>query len=190
MRRVIGLLCLFIFLSVGGIFLAAGTIRASQPDGTDQSFLRYCSDETLKVRLLCSRDWAVEEHEDALFMVISEDPVVTLTISKIKPSVKFLGQLNKTNLEAIGQYQQGFQVEEVSVGKEKALKVKAFSKTYPEIRLLDYYFVHDAHLYGLLFSVDPKEEWEHYQFLIQKIANSFEFHEESTGESDHIQQPL
>ncbi|VAW15658.1 hypothetical protein MNBD_BACTEROID05-819, partial [hydrothermal vent metagenome] len=46
---------------------------------------------------------------------------------------------------------------------------------YPDIRLSDYYFVHNTALYGTLFSVYPKEQWSKQQYVVEKIKKSFQF---------------
>lgn len=137
--------------------------------------LEPCKDERLGISILCNPDWELEEYEDTMLIIISSDPAVTLTIAKINESVNFLEELNMEYLKEIGQYMDGFQIEKVTVNKEKAIMVKAFSQQYPDIRLLDYYFLHDKALYGVLFSVNPREDWDKYKTLLKKIAESFKF---------------
>ena len=80
---------------------------------------------------------------------------------------------NSRYLRERGLYAQGFQVERVQFLDGEAVHVKAISSNYPDIRLSDYFFIKNNAVYGILFSVKPREEWDHYKFDIQKIIQSF-----------------
>jgi hypothetical protein len=143
--------------------------------------LYHCFDESFGLKILCNPDWALEEADNAFMMIISADPAVTVTVVKIDSKIRFLGQLTRDAIQEIGQYASGFQYDYVDLAGEKAYKVKALSKKYPEIRLLDYYLVHEGQLYGLLFSISPKEAWDNYQFLFKRMAESVEFPSDKDG---------
>ena len=140
-----------------------------------QSELFPCQDDELGVRLLCNPEWQLETDKNATLLIISSNPAVTLTIAKQKSPIVFIEQLNPSLLMELGQYKEGFQIEEILLAHQKAIKVKGFYEAYPEIRLLDYYLVHDSLLYMIYFSVNPKESWEDYQFLFKKIIDSLSF---------------
>ena len=108
-------------------------------------------------------------------IVISDDPAVTMTMAKVKTGVRFLEQLDRAMLSALGEYEVGFIVEDTRVDGRKSLRVKAFSKEFPEMRLLDYYFMKDGQLFVILFSVDPKNKWDDYKFVLNRIMGSFRF---------------
>lgn len=141
--------------------------------------LQYCLDDDLGIKMLCNAEWEYQEGDNAILLLVSEEPTVTITITKLGEDFRYLEQLNRDFLYSLGEYKDGFKTESVKIADRKAIKVKAFSSQYPDIRILDYYFVHDSSLYGLLFSINPKEEWDNYKFLFQKLANSFEFIERS-----------
>ena len=84
-------------------------------------------------------------------------------------------QLNDRTLEAIGNYKEGFKAQKSWIKEKQAMKVEGFSRGYEEIRLLDYYFISGNTLYGILFSVNPKEGWEAYEPLFEKIVESVDF---------------
>jgi len=137
--------------------------------------LQVCTDDKLRVKFLCNPDWALETEADAMLIVISEDPAVTMTIAKSKSPVIFLGQLTKEALQEMGQYAEGFSQEKAKLASGDAIKVQGFSREFPEIRLLDYYLLHDLSLYSVLFSVNPKEKFDDFGPLLNQIADSFGF---------------
>ncbi|MDD3375215.1 MAG: hypothetical protein PHY73_05785 [Candidatus Omnitrophica bacterium] len=159
------------------IFLFCFTLisfAAEDVSPSHDSDLEMCYDEVLDLRFSCESDWIYQAQGETIFLVISEDPAVTLTLTRSESWIKFLNQLDRKVLQEIGHYSDGFATEECMVASQKAVKVKAFSQEYEDIRLLDYYFMNDGYLYSVLFSVDPKERWDDYKFLIQDVVNSFE----------------
>jgi len=150
------------------------TLNESLPDSSGIHW-KTCVNQPLEIKYLCREDWKVRDVDGSVLIIISSDPTVTLTITKIDSSVNFLSQLTQPALQDMDLYAEGFQTEQVNFAGRDALKVKAISKKYSDIRILDYFLVHDRNLYGVLFSVYPKEHWENYQFIIKKIVESFEF---------------
>lgn len=136
--------------------------------------LAMCTDKKLGVRFLCRGDWTIQTEDNAILVIISEDPSVTFTIAKSDSSVLYLEQLTDRALQAMGQYADGFKRERTHLGKIEAIKVEGTSRVYPQIRLLDYYVIHDNRLYGLLFSVNPKERWQDFESLIEAVSQSIE----------------
>ncbi len=166
-----------VFISFLFLTLCFINVRAENNGAT----LQNCSDDKLHVKFLCDPDWGLMEEDDTMLLVISDDPAVTMTIVKISSGIKFLEQISVSDLENIGQYAEGFQKEIVTIGKNKAVQVKAVSDQFPEMRLQDYYFLRDDRLYGVLFSVDPKDDWGQFYPLIEKIINSFDFIDGDSG---------
>jgi len=170
---------LFIFMLVAFSF-SVMPARADMVDLDGHAFaesiqLEYCSDEILGVRFLCNSNWEVRAEAGTIMIIISADPAVTMTVAKSYTPIATLSQLDEETLTELGQYAEGFSVERVTLAGREALKVKAFPIDYPQARLVDYYLLNDLDFYSLLFSIDPKEEWDKYKFLIQKIADSFYF---------------
>ncbi len=135
----------------------------------------FCENEELGIRYFCSPQWKRRDIDNAVLMIISSEPAVTLTITKIDSNIIFLEQLTKSLLDEKGLYADGFETGWKTFGDKKAIQVKAFSKQYSGRRLLDYYFMHNSELYAVLFSVHPKEQWDKYKFLIKQIRESFQF---------------
>ena len=94
----------------------------------------------LGVTFFCNPDWRIQAVDDALLIIVSTDPDVTMIVAKIDSNVKFLGQLTAQRLQELKQYKDGFVVENVILGDREMLKVKAFSDEYEARRLLDYLF--------------------------------------------------
>lgn len=132
-----------------------------------------CSDSEFGVEFYCDPNWNWRRVEDAILIIISEKPLVTMSITKINSPFKFLGQVSNVFLKEKMLYQDGFQTERVQFLGGEAVHVKAVSMNFPDIRLSDYFFIRNNALYGVLFSVHPKNEWVNYQFTIQKIVQSF-----------------
>ena len=96
-------------------------------------------------------------------------------IVRINAEIRMIRQLGLDGLEALGRYEEGFATEEASVAGEQAVKVKAFAKGDPDTRLLDYYFIRDNFLYGVMFSIKPKDKWGIYQSTFQEMVNAMHF---------------
>ncbi len=134
--------------------------------------LHPCRAEHIGVELLCNAKWAQEVEPNAVVMVIKADPAVLLTVGKAAQPVTGLDELTPERIQALGQYAEGFTAERVKIGSNEAIKVQGFAENYPELRVLDFYVIHDYTLYSFLFSVNPKEEWENYAVLFGRIAQS------------------
>lgn len=174
----------------GSLFgLTPATVAGAQtedagPGETAPPALRRCSDPKLGFRVLCDPQWSYQEYPNAILLIISSEPAVTVTVAKIKTDIRFIGQLNRDKLLALGQYADGFQVEDARLADQRAVRVKGFSSRYPSIRLMDYYLLHDQQLYSVMFSCNPKESWDDYKFLMQKIVESFVFEAPETQKKD------
>lgn len=157
--------------------LSSAKQTAYSIDSTDTSKedLLTCKDEELGVRLLCNPDWELQTDKETILIIISSDPAVTLTIARQKTPLISVEQLSNTLLTELGQYEEGFDTERIHLAGQEAIKVKGFYKSYPQIRLLDYYLIHNSSLYMVLFSVNPKEKWDDYKFLIKRITESLSF---------------
>jgi hypothetical protein len=112
---------------------------------------------------------------NTVFYVLETDPLIYFKIVKMNTEARTIQQLSRDRLEAIGQYQEGFQTEEAWVAGEQAVKVKAFARDDPDTRLLDYYFAHGNTRYGVMFSVKPKDRWEDYHSTFQEMVNVMHF---------------
>lgn len=147
---------------------------------SDMEHFEICKDAQLGIKFYCSSDWKLRVVDNAILIIISSDPSVTLTIAKIDSNTRFLAQLTDKVLKEKDLYLDGFQAERVSFAGVEALQVKAFSQQHPDRRLLDYFFIHGNSLHGILFSIEPKEKWEEYKHFVKMVADNFSF----TGEDE------
>jgi len=139
--------------------------------------LHACSDEGLAINFLCNPDWELQTDEDVLFVVISSEPEVTMTIARADSPVVFLDQLADPYLQEIGGYEEGFVSSRIMLGSREAVRVEGVSSGDPDMQMEDYYLLDDFNLYSVLFSVYPKEEWPKYKELFSKIVKSVQFPE-------------
>ena len=149
-----------------------GAVKAAIP--VEEIILQQCTDGTLGVKFLCNPDWSLETDENAILVVISEDPAVLFTVAKVETPLAFVEELNGEQLKQMGQYADEFSTQLIQLAGHDALKVEGFSEKYPSIRLRDYYVIQGNVLYSFLFSVDPRELFNKYSPLFEKIISSVE----------------
>ena len=154
----------------------SGMLQRSRATEMAGIILNDCRDSRLGVVFLCDYTWEKKPIDaDAVIFTVEKEPAVTFKIVKIDTEIHYIQQLSRDMLEAIGQYKEGFVMEETKVSGLKAIKVKAYSREDPAMRLSDYYLVRDQVLYAVMFSVTPKEKWDNYNFVLKKIIQSVEF---------------
>ena len=143
--------------------------------------LQTCSEAALQVEFLCNPAWDYHLSEDALLVVISQDPMVTMTFARMDSEINYLYQMNKNELAKKDLYRQGFKADLRKVNGQDALVVRAFSRSEPQRRVLDFFYIHQGQLFGALFAVHPIDSWDEYKFLIKTISESIELIEKQEG---------
>lgn len=151
----------------------SSTSGGKEPSASLKMSSNQCADSEFGIEFTCEPTWKWKRTNDAILIIISSKPMVTMTITKIDSPIKFLGQITDSYLRERALYAEGFQVERVKFLDDEAVYIKAISSHYPDIRLSDYLFIKNNSLYGVLFSVKPREEWDNYKFSIQEIIQSF-----------------
>ncbi len=142
------------------------TVNLENPEYDDSHELTIdkCMDSEFGIEFSCDPNWKWKRVEEAMLIIISSRPMVTMTITKVDAPFKLLGQITDNYLKKKGLYADGFKAERVNFLNGEAVHVKAMSRDYPDIRLSDYFFIKNGAMYGILFSVKPKEEWDKYKF--------------------------
>jgi len=140
-----------------------------------QKDLATCLYEPFNVTFLCDTKWESLEDTNLVIYRVSSSPAVSLTITKVSDTFKYLEQINKSDLILTEQYADNFVLQDTVIKGQKVKQVSGFAKASPNIRYLDYYMVNNGSLYSVLFAVDPKESWDNYKFLVKTIADSVEF---------------
>ena len=149
--------------------------RADQDPKIEKYNLSHCDEDGFGVRFLCDPTWQKEVSNEAILVVISSHPEVTLIIARMPSRFSFIEQISTDDLLDLKQYREGFQKERVTLAGYDAIMVKAMSPENPSKRILDYFLIKDGTLYAILCSVSPREEWDKYKFLFKTITDNIQF---------------
>jgi len=144
--------------------------------GPDEGMV-WCTDKTLNVGYLCRADYDTQLENGRLVTTLSKEPSVAFKVEKTQLKLGFLSQISKNYLEDSGLYADGFAEEHVRIAGRETLYVKAYGRQNENLRLADYYLINHLELYHLSFSIEPKDQWDNYKFMVKKIAESFYFME-------------
>ncbi len=156
--------------------LDAASAREESQEQVKTIELYECEDAKLGIRFYCDPDWELETDEGVIFVVMTREPLATLTVAASDSPVLFDQQVNRPVIKEIGQYADGFTVERgVSFAGKDAVLAKGVAGDRPDTRLHDFYVLHDLRLYTVMFAVRPKEQWEQVRPLMEKIVESFRF---------------
>ncbi|MCA9401117.1 MAG: hypothetical protein KC713_05785 [Candidatus Omnitrophica bacterium] len=163
-----------------GLVGALGKVPAHQliqqkpPQKQEVSKVQTCKMKNLGVQFTCNLSWKVinEESGDGV-IVLSDDPLVTLTWKQMEHKIRFLGQLNTMFFEKLGAYENGFRTEKVDFAGFQAVMVKGYTNGQSDAQVRDFYFVKDDQLVNVSFSLSPKERWDDGKFLIEEVRNTF-----------------
>lgn len=139
--------------------------------------LIMCTVDKYGIKFLCDPHWIIQDIDENIFVTISKNPSIILTFAKIDSEIAYSSQISLEFLKQKDLYADGFKMEEIKFAGKNAVKVKAFSKTEPNMRRSDYFLVNNSELYGILFSAYPKEGWEDFKFIIKEIEDSIVFTE-------------
>ncbi|HBG61857.1 MAG: hypothetical protein A2Y03_03280 [Omnitrophica WOR_2 bacterium GWF2_38_59] len=143
----------------------------------NDSELITCTIDKFGIKFSCDPHWTIQDIDNNIFVTISNTPSVILTFAKIDSKITFAHQISFEFLEQRNLYADGFKMEDVKFANKNAIKVKAFSKTEPDMRRSDYFLIDGSALYGILFSVYPKESWDDFKFVLKTVEDSIVFTE-------------
>ena len=132
-----------------------------------------CRLDDFGLTYLCDPRWIVEKQDDLTLIVVSNDPLIIITVRYSDPKIKFLVQMNKVYFQERSWYLPGFQTESAIFAGRDAIRVKAFPSDNPQVRVTDYYFMNRGRLTSVFFSVFPKERFEEAKFRVKALADSF-----------------
>ncbi len=137
--------------------------------------LNECTDKTLGIKIYCNPDWALETDKGTVLMIIESKPdlSVTATLTKIEEPNLRLNDLTSVYLKATDQYQDEMNIFPTHLTNYEALHVQALALKNADNQLSDYYIVQPPFFYGVLFSVTPKEKFNDYKTLFDKMIDSF-----------------
>jgi hypothetical protein len=175
-KRVKGLILMAGFILMQPFFQAGAVAQeefSSLEISADQN---TCTDRRLNLRFYCENGWKIQQADEAVLVVASSDPMVTLIVARIDSSITLLGQMTKKILDDMKQYRNGYMTEYVTYNDQQFFRVKALAQSDSEKRILDHYFIHEGKLYSILFSVKPKAKWDEHKFLIEKVLQSLKLY--------------
>lgn len=158
-------------------FPCSDTSFAKSKKGGPNEEMGWCTDKSLNVGFLCRSDYDTRLENGRLVTTLSKEPSVVLSVEKTRLRLGFLSQISKSYLEDSGLYADGFGEEHVRIAGRETLYVKAYGRQNENMRLADYYLINHLELYHLSFSIEPKDQWDNYKFVVKKIAESFYFME-------------
>ena len=89
------LLYKFIAIIIASLFILQPNTVFAQEEGSEGGALQQadsleiCTDSQLGVKFLCNTQWKLRTVDDAILIIISSEPAVTLTIAKIDSEINF-----------------------------------------------------------------------------------------------------
>lgn len=134
--------------------------------------LNECTDKNLQIQFLCNPDWELQTDQNVIFIIMSTNPYVSMTIARSDTHVYAIEQLNKDMVKEIGQYRPGFTIEKVQVDGKSALKVDGTAINSVDTGLRDYYLIYNDYLYSVLFAIQPNYYLIDYEKVIEEIVKS------------------
>ncbi len=160
-----------VFVSVICLSLPSGKAEERK----EQSItLQECTDKILGFKMYCNPNWGLETEKGSVSMIIAEGPVsVTAMITKMEEPDLTLNDLTPVYLKATGQYQDAMKISSTHLQNYDLIHVEALALKNAQTQLSDYYIIRKPYLYGVLFSVDPKEKFADYKALFDKMIDSF-----------------
>ena len=181
MKKFLAIFFALSFLTISRVVHAADPYPETAKYG-----LTHCDEDSFGVRFLCDPKWLKEVSDEAILVVISSHPEVTLIIARMPSRFAYIEQISTEDLLDLKQYREGFQRERVTLGGYEAIMVKAMSTEAPTKRILDYFLIKDGTLYTILCSVSPREEWDNYKFLFKTITDNIQFIKETSLDEEYF----
>ena len=144
----------------------------SSPEGSGS--LKICRMKEWDVQFKCDLTWEILDKEKENFrLVLSKDPMVTVSWQKFDKKLHFFNQMNRMFFEAFNLYQDGFQMENVKFSDHDAILVKGFSKQEPAVEMRDYYYLYGDKLLGVFFRLEPGNKSDNGKLIMKQVKDTF-----------------
>ncbi len=134
--------------------------------------LRKCTSEEIGMTFDCDPTWKLNRKDKTLKVTISESPRVEMFVEENDQTIRFLSEMNESAFDSMGRYEPGFHFEHLTQCNRETIKINGYLKGHPETRVSDFYLIDQMHMHSVKFTVDPKEAWENYKWLIKDIVDS------------------
>jgi hypothetical protein len=135
--------------------------------------LRKCTSEEIGITFDCDPSWKLNRKERTLKVTISQNPLVEMDIEESEQTIHFISEINEAAFAGMGRYEEGFHFEHLTHCDRETIKISGYLKGHPQARVSDYYLIDHLKMHSVKFTVDPKEAWEDYKWLIKDLADSF-----------------
>jgi hypothetical protein len=104
-----------------------------------------------------------------------------MEIEETDQKIHYMSEFSKEAFLAMGRYEDDIHVEHQTRCGREAVKVNGYLKGKPHIRVSDFYLVNHLYVHAVKFTIDPKEAFEDYKWLIKEVVDSLNFTKHKTG---------
>ena len=165
------------FVGMSGIFAQAAenTIHKIPPG------FEKCTSDEVGIVFACDSSWKLNRQGKTLKITMSEKPYVEMVAEESDQTIHFISELNEDTFAGMGRYEKGFSFEHLTHCNRETIKINGYLKDHPETRVSDYYLIDHLHLHSIRFTIDPKESWEDYKWIIKQVMDSMNFVKHKPG---------
>lgn len=163
-------------------FLTLALISTASAEGNKEFplALRKCNSDEVGVSFNCDPAWKLSRQAKTLKVIISKTPYVEMDVEESGQTIHFMSELNEEAFTSMGRYEDGFHFEHLTHCNRETIKINGYLKGKPNVRVSDFYLIDHLRLHSVKFTVDPKEAWEKYKWLIKEIVDSIHFTKHQT----------
>jgi len=146
----------------------------NRPADQQAGLIETCQMKDWGVQFACDLSLEViDKNQEVIQVVLSKDPMVTLSWERFNNNVRFLGQLNRFFFEKFDFYQDGFKTESVQFAGHQAVLVKGYAKQQPDVQTRDYYYLYGDKLFGVFFRLSSIDKLGAGELVVKKAKDSF-----------------
>lgn len=161
---------------------------ATEDSGIKKPALRRCVSDEVGVSFACDPLWKLTRLGKTLKITISQTPRVEFVITESDQAIHFMSELTRDALAGLGRYEEGFHIERFRHCDRETVKVNGYLKGYPGVRVSDFYLVDHLAIHSVKFTVEPKDAWEDYKWIIKEIIDSVLFIKHKPGVKFNLQE--
>lgn len=174
-----GAAVLFLFWIIG----SSGTVTWAGPGQNPPTALQKCVSDEVGIAFACDPLWKLSRLGKTLKVTISAAPLVEVVILENDQTIHFMSELSADALAGTGRYEKDFHIERIRHCERETVKVNGYLKGRPDVRVSDFYLIDHLQVHSVKFTVDPKEAWGDYQWLIKEVIDSVRFIKHKPGTS-------
>lgn len=160
---------------IGDVFATNANHQIVNTDKKLPIVLRKCVSEEVGISFACDPTWKLRNEGKKFTVTINEVPRVEMTIEESEQTTHFISELSQDAFRSMGRYEDGFHFEHLTYCHRETIKINGYLKGHSDARVSDFYLLDHLNLHSVKFTVDPKESWESYKWLIKEIIDSVRF---------------